>query len=222
MRTLQFIVGEYYHVYNRGVDKRDIFMDQVDLSRFYQSMHEFNTINPIGSLYENSFLHAQLGALGAKLVKFIVFCLNPNHYHFILSPVSEDGIQKFMQKLNAGYTMYFNQRYKRTGSLFQGTYKAKYIDSNEYLLHLSAYINLNDRAHKLGALGPKLSSWKEYIRVEQTTFCDKDIILGQFRNVKDYKEFAENSLIDIIEHKEGREELEDFLPEGLGALGAKS
>lgn len=77
------------------------------------------------------------------MVKFIAYCINPNHYHFILQQVSEKGIEKFMQRLGMGYAKYFNNRRKRSGTLFQGKFKARHIDSNEYLLHVSSYVNLN-------------------------------------------------------------------------------
>ncbi|MFC1623612.1 transposase, partial [Patescibacteria group bacterium] len=136
------------------------------------------------------------------------FCLNPNHYHFILMPLVENGVQKFMHKLGTGYTCHFNEKYKRSGSLFQGRYKAIHIESNEYLLHLGVYVNLNNRVHKIGksTLLWK-SSWNEYTGKSKTNFCKKDIILGQFRNVKDYIEFAESSLEGIIERKEDMKSL---------------
>jgi len=77
------------------------------------------------------------------LVEIIVYCLNPNHYHIILRQVSEGGVSKFMLKLSSGYSSYFNKKNKRSGSLFQGRFKAVHIDSNEYLLYLSAYVNKN-------------------------------------------------------------------------------
>src|SRR3989344_4775774 len=125
MRKVPFVNGEFYHVYNRGVDKRDIFSDQYDLDRFFQSMNEFNVVEPIGSIYENSFIRNSLGGLTPKLklVNVIAFCLNQNHYHFLLEQVIDKGIEKFMHKLSTGYTCYFNERNKRSGSLFQGNYK---------------------------------------------------------------------------------------------------
>src|SRR3989344_8639651 len=176
MRKVPFVNGEFYHVYNRGVDKRDIFSDQYDLDRFFQSMNEFNVVEPIGSIYENSFIRNSLGGLTPKLklVNVIAFCLNQNHYHFLLEQVIDKGIEKFMHKLSTGYTCYFNERNKRSGSLFQGTYKSKHIDSNEYLLYLSAYVNLNDQIHQLGGLTPKLmkSSWGEYTNTNSSQdFC---------------------------------------------------
>ncbi|MBI5742859.1 MAG: transposase [Candidatus Niyogibacteria bacterium] len=167
MRNTDFAVGEHYHIFNRGVDKRDIFSDRYDLERFFESMLAFNSVKPIGSIYENSRDKNKFGnsvPKSDKLVNFVCYCLNPNHYHFILEPLVENGVAKFMHKLGLGYTNYFNEKYKRTGSLFQGKYKAIHIDSNEYLLYLSAYINLNDKIHQLGNRVPKLirSSWEEY------------------------------------------------------------
>lgn len=204
-RKTPFVKGEYYHIYNRGVDKRNIFEVRNDLERFFKSMKEFNTIDPIGSIFEISLKKNQFGGSTPKLVEVISFCINPNHYHFILTPLIDNGIEKFMHKLGTGYTGYFNEKNKRSGALFQGKYKAKHIDTNEYLLHLSAYVNLNNKVHKLGSPTTKLwkSSWDEYVgRSKEKDFCNKDIILGQFKNIKDYKSFAENSLKEIIKNKE--------------------
>jgi len=143
-----FAKQEFYHIYNRGVDKRDIFMDSDDLYRFLKSMNDFNVQDPIGSIYEHSFKLGSPTPKLKKLVNFVAYCLNQNHYHFILEPLVDNGIQKFMHKLSTGYTNYFNEKYKRSGSLFQGGYKAIHINSNEYLLHASVYINLNYKIHK--------------------------------------------------------------------------
>ena len=216
MRKTRFVNGEIYHVYNRGTDKRIIFSDNEDVERFIQSMEEFNVIEPIGSIYENSFIlksnHVTvLKSQGKKekLVNFIAYCLNPNHYHFLLEQVADRGIEKFMQRLGNGYTKYFNNKNKRSGVLFQGKFKSVHIDSNEYLLHVSAYVNLNNRVHKLGHRMSKLeivksrSSWGEYMGDNKlgNGFCKKDIILGQFKNVDDYRNFAEHSLKFTLSHR---------------------
>lgn len=206
MRTTTFADGEFYHVYNRGTDKRDIFSDENDYARFFESMVEFNTLKPIGSIYEHSFQKKNqmvrreaslpIGSLASseeRLVSIVAYCLNTNHYHFILQQKSEKGVEKFMQRLGTGYTKYFNNKYERTGSLFQGTFKAIHIDSNPYLLHVSAYVNLNNRVHQLGSLASK-SSWVEYTQSGTVGICKKDDILGQFRKPEEYVDFAESSL----------------------------
>lgn len=208
IRKVPFVNNEYYHIFNRGVDKRELFKDYEDLKRFFQSMEEFNTVEPIGSIFENSFRKESPGLLGGpaskSLVNFICYCINPNHYHFILKQIINKGIEKFMQRLGTGYTKYFNHKYDRSGTLFQGKFKSVHVNSNEYLLHLSAYINLNDKVHKLENSAFKFvkSSWDEYTGKSQKSFCKKNIISGQFKNISSYKEFAENSLKSIKEKRE--------------------
>ena len=219
MRKIIFAEGEFYHIYNRGTDKRTIFLDDQDFARFLQSMIEFNTTNPIGSLYQNSFHKNknQLRSLASKsdtvsgedekLVEIIAYCLNPNHFHFVLRQISDRGIAQFMQRLGTGYTKYFNHKYERTGALFQGTFKAIHVDSNEYLLHVSAYVNLNYRVHQLRSLASKYrTSWGEYVgamhgKKKEGGMCDTDPILGQFREKQDYIQFAENSLKGTLERR---------------------
>src|SRR4051812_33091994 len=133
MRKTDLVTGEHYHIYNRGVDKRSIFEDRQDLERFYQSIKEFNSLEPIGSIFENSF---EKERNTKKLVDIVCYCLNHNHFHFILRQRSENGISEFMKRLG-GYTWYFNNRHKRSGALFQGVFKSSHIDSDEYLLHAS-------------------------------------------------------------------------------------
>jgi len=218
-RKQAFANGEFFHVYNRGVDKRIIFTDEYDIRRFFQSMIEFNAVDPIGSLYENSFnkLGSETPKFGKKLVNIIAYCLNPNHFHIILEQLIDGGISEFMKRLGGGFTNYFNNKYKRSGALFQGVFKDVHIDSNEYLLHVSAYVNLNDRVHKLGGETPKLvrsrSSWEEYTDPKIKGICEKEIILGQFKNMDEYKEFALSSLESIIKRKDELKDIDNFLLE---------
>lgn len=218
MRKNIFTNEELYHVYNRGVDKRVVFVDEYDIKRFFQSMVEFNVVDPIGSIYERSFLKlgGETPKLGKKLVNIIAYCLNPNHFHLILEQVVDGGISEFMKRLG-GYTSYFNNRYKRSGVLFQGVFKSVHINSNEYLLHVSSYVNLNDRVHKLGGETPKLvksmSSWEEYTNKKIKGICKKDIVLEQFESVGAYKRFALSSLETIIKRKEDMKDIADFLLE---------
>jgi len=210
-RKIKFVEREYYHIYNRGVDKRDVFSDKKDLQRFLQSIEEFNTKNPIGSLYENSFVkEKELGGRTSKLVKFIALCLNRNHYHFIITPIIENGIEKFMQRLGTGYTMYFNEKHKRNGALFQGKFKGKHIDSNEYLLRVSAYINLNNYSRN-GENKKELSfsSWEEYTQANHIKdICDKKIILEQFKSKEEYKKFSLEAWQDACAKKDELNNLE--------------
>src|SRR3989338_11360282 len=122
MNREPFSNSEYYHIYNRGVDKRMIFSDSYDVARFLKSMDLFNTVAPIGSLYLQTF-DKQPDPKRKKLVDIVAFCLYPNHYHIILRQRIDRGIPEFMKRLNGGYTLYFNIKTKRGGSLFQGAFK---------------------------------------------------------------------------------------------------
>lgn len=207
MRKVKFADGEYYHIFNRGVDKRDVFSQDSDLERFFKSMCEFNALEPLGGIYAASFRKddqlRNLVSKSKKLVSFVCYCLNPNHYHFILQQLTDRGIEKFMHRLGLGYTKYFNEKYARSGSLFQGTFKANHIDSDGYLLYASAYVNLNNKVHQMGNK-PFKSSWKEYVqKIENADFCDdKKIVLDQFADIAAYKTFAENALVVARERKE--------------------
>jgi len=224
MRKLSFANSEIYHVYNRGVDKRNLFKDQTDIQRFMQGMVEFNVLEPIGSIYEQSLKKKRKAVSdkpeSPKLVDFVCYCINPNHYHFLLMQCEDDGISKFMKRLGGGYSWYFNNRYKRNGALFQGPFKAIHVNSNEYLLHLSAYVNLNDRVHHLqfGDRVAKLgrSSWGEYTAAPSVGgnvagLCSTDVILGQFKNRKAYATFARAALKDILRGKKDRKLLDSTL-----------
>jgi putative transposase len=118
-----------------------------------------------------------------------------------------------MQKIGTGYVKYFNEKTHRTGSLFQGPFKSVHIDSNEYLLYLSAYVNLNDKIHKIeDSFG--FSSLHEYIQDNKDGMCEKSIILEQFSNKKyNYEEFLNKSLQQMIETKEGNKKMEKYLLE---------
>lgn len=227
MHKTPFVAGEFYHIYNRGVDKRNIFTNQEDLNRFIQSMIEFNVIEPIGSIYENSFIKNQLGNETSKLpteklINIIAHCLNPNHFHLILEAKEDNGISEFIKRLSGGYTKYFNNKYARSGSLFQGVFKSVHIDSNEYLLYASAYVNLNDEVHGIHQLGSEASklvrsSFGEYANMEEVgdgnELCKKDIILDQFKNRNEYVAFAKDTVKEIARRRKEDKDFEKLLLE---------
>lgn len=220
MRKTPFTVGEFYHIYNRGTDHRDIVKDVLDRGRFFQSVKEFNVLDAIGSIYEEQFRKNKLGTPTTKskkrLVNIIAYCLNQNHYHFILEELVENGIERFMQKLGGGYTRYFNVRHKRNGVLFQGKFKSVHITSDAYLLHLSAYVNLNDRVHKIPA-GISWTSWNEYMgKNKGEGMCSKDIILSRFRKkdeYNEYKEYAESAVKETVRRRDEDQEFSQLLLE---------
>ena len=219
MRKTQFELGNFYHIYNRGVDKRNIFENKEDFLRFYECIQYFNSLESTGGFYQetlskNKNYKGSTFIKSKRLVNFVAFCINQNHYHFILEPLVDNGIQKIMHRISTGYTMYFNQTHKRSGSLFQGRYKSVHIDTNEYLLHLSVYVNLNDRVHEgLNKNWMKelpFSSWNQYIGMKNIPFCNPSIVLEQFKNKEKYKIFAEQLLPIIVKRKKDEKDLNNI------------
>lgn len=209
-RKTPFVNNEYYHLYNRGVDKREVFSVNNDFLHFLDGLKEFNRLEPIGSLYENSFRKGKdipLGSKASKLVDIIAYCINPNHFHLILKQNLDRGIEKFMQRLGTSYTKYFNNKNKRTGSLFQDKFKSKHIDSNEYLLYLSAYVNLNNKIHDIPENKMSISSIKEY-QENIAGICTKNVILDQYNNNYEYITTINDSLQELTRQKVEKRELE--------------
>lgn len=144
--------NELFHVLNRGVDKRQIFMDEEDRFRFIHDLYEFNDKNPantVNFLFRDS-TSWDIGCPNVNrkkerelLVKIHAFAMMPNHYHLFLSPIAENGIPLFMKKLNMGYAKYFNEKNKRVGALFQGKYKSIRVSTDSHFLHLPFYIHFN-------------------------------------------------------------------------------
>ncbi|MFM2339598.1 MAG: hypothetical protein RLZZ360_234 [Candidatus Parcubacteria bacterium] len=143
-RLITLAPHEHFHVYNRGVDKRKIFLDGSDYRRFIELLYVANTTTSIDirSLRER---HTSLFDFdrGDTLVSIGAYCLMPNHFHILITSSVEGGITGFMSKISTGYSMYFNKRYDRSGALFQGRFKSQHADSDEYLKYLYAYIHLN-------------------------------------------------------------------------------
>lgn len=207
MRKISFEKGEFYHIFNRGTDKRDIFMDGFDYVRFLRSLKEFNQIEPVVSLYikdqlkKAGKLNVVVGPLqDEKLVEIVAFNLLPNHFHLILKQLKRGGISEFMKRVNGGYTRYFNHRHKRSGVLFQGKFKATHIDSNKKLMYLSAYVNGNHKVHGIKN-GGKFSSLKEYSGGKKL-LCNPKIVLRQLDSTKEYLRYMENTVKEINEIRE--------------------
>lgn len=141
MRKIRFVNGEFFHVYNRGVDKRKIFLDDGDCLRFLKELKFFNTESPswISTIDEKRLPTGPED----RIVDIVCYCLMPNHYHLLLRSRVENGITKFMRKLNTGYTVYFNIKHQRVGRLFENRFKAVHIDADLYFRHLTRYIHLN-------------------------------------------------------------------------------
>ena len=211
-RNIIFTNGEYYHVYNRGVDHRSITEDIFDSNRFVQCLDVFNDTELTGSLYALSFDPAR--KRGKKLVDIVAYCLNPNHFHLILKQRTKDAISKFIHRLAGGYSYYYNNKYHRSGSLWQGKFKAKHIAENSYLLHSVTYVNLNDKVHQLRGKATKLvrNGLEQYIS-GKPGLCSTESILGQFKSSKEYLDYANDALVGMLEKRPVYAELKAILAE---------
>jgi putative transposase len=220
MRKTELANEEYYHIYNRGVDKRDVFLDISDYERFLLSMNLLNDERDGLMLRWRDIKRAdprvqlldfqELNSRKNPAVEIVAYCLNPNHYHFILRQLRDNGIERFMQKLSTSYTNYFNVKCRRTGSLFQGRYKSVHINSNEYLLYLSAYVNMNNFIHGYSKKNDwPYSSLFDYLGQRKSDFINIDTVAKQFNNPKEYEKFAKNNALYMREKKE----LEKYLLE---------
>ena len=142
--------GEIYHVINRGIASQPIFFTKRDYQRACNTFFYYR--NRVLSKRYSYFLRESLEErqqilkdLNKKenfLVEIMAFCLMPNHFHFLLRQVVDDGIPKFLSKFTNSYTRYFNTKRKRNGPLFQGKFKAVRIEIDEQLLHVARYIHL--------------------------------------------------------------------------------
>lgn len=190
----------YFHAYNRGVEKRRIFEDSQDYQKFLYYLKIYLTPGDI--------LHQEDPLLRLNLVKsnlseevsLLCFCLMPNHFHMLLHQKTKDGITKFMRQITTAYSMYFNKRYDRVGPLFQGTFKAVPVETDEQLLHLSRFIHLNPVERGVSLKEFQWSSYLNYLKKKQADWVKTDLILGFFNNQNpnsSYENFVEKSDKDM-------------------------
>lgn len=219
MRKDPLITGMYYHIYNRGVDKRDIFMNKSDLERFVLSVKMFNTIKPIGSIKDK--LDADKGFPDVQrpetLISIVVYTFNPNHFHFVVKQEIDGGISEFFKRLLGGYTKYFNLINKRNGALFQGRFKSKLIDNDDYFLKIYPYAHMNNLMHDI----PKekshlvLSSLEEYDNNKFNIVAEKEAkeLIAFYGDNENFKKESMN-VIDMLRKERGLTSLleEDLLP----------
>jgi putative transposase len=144
IRKVNFTKGEYYHIYNRGNSKQAIFNDKDD---YYHFMNLLFMCNDTENLRTFNLLREEKDFLNYKQKKAIIsigsYCLMPNHFHILITEIEEGGISKFMQKLSTAYVMYYNQKYERTGGLFEGKFKSIHMEDNIQIKYLFSYIHLN-------------------------------------------------------------------------------
>lgn len=207
-------VGEYYHVLNRGVNKQIIFHDKKDWDRFiflimlFQSPINFTNISRLTEKFMENVQHPVLniqGVIDKRIVELVCFCVMPNHFHLILKEEVEGGIAQYMQRVLNAYAKYYNTKYQKSGHLFQGPYKSVHINTNEQLLHLSAYIHKNPielQIWKNKISSYYYSSYMDYIGENRWRgLLTINIIKDQFKNGKEYDDFVLSSSAKLLDEK---------------------
>jgi len=218
MGRVPFITGEIYHLYNHGVEDRWITEEPFESNRFERSLLAFNTVTPVGSLYELSF-QQEKNEEQEYLVDVIAYCLNPNHFHLLVKQRVDYGVGEFLRRVVGGYTLFYNERRKnRDGPLVKGRTKARRIETNEELLQMGAYVNLNDRVHQLGGRTSKLvrSSMPEYTGTRSSTICNPHILLSQFTSPKHYTRDANRLLKEVLHRRQRDKALASLTIEKVG------
>lgn len=208
----QYLENGYYHLYNRGVEKRIIFLDEQDYSVFLSYLKEYllpkneKELNErlsdetISSKEKEKVLSLLRLNNFSEEIYLLAYCLMPNHFHFFIKQKSLNSIDKFINSLCTRYTMYFNKKYKRVGSLYQGVYKAVLVENEQQFLHLSRYI------HKQAIKIDKPSSYSDYLDIRNTEWVRPEEILSYFSKNNQplsYENFVKQeddleTLIDLI------------------------
>lgn len=201
---------QYYHLYNRGVDKRIVFFDDTDRQRFFDAVRLARLSNSpklswlkkqikIGNI-SPADLKGLEENYGPPLLDIVAYSLMPNHFHFQVKELIENGVSKFFRKLGTSYVMYFNIRYERTGRLFGSQYKSVLIETDEQLIHLSRYIHtnpLNSSKINISLEQLKTNPWTslpDYLGIRKQSFCDPAEVMAFFNSPDDYWKFLKGNI----------------------------
>jgi putative transposase len=213
-----YIENSYYHIYNRGIEKKNIFLDKQDYGVFLSFIKSYvlpideqelrlNLVNPnVSSIERDRILKTLQRNNFSGEITLNAYCLMPNHFHLLIHQQTETAIDKFMNSLATRYTMYFNRKYLRVGPLYQSVYKAVLVTTDEQLLHLTRYIHKNPtylafQGVALEAI-PQPSSYPEYLGLRKTEWVHPEEILKYFSKTNphnSYKSFvAEEEIGELI------------------------
>lgn len=201
-RIHPLVTNEFYHIFNRGIDKRPTFTDAYECHRAMQILDYYRHVSPPLklsrflklSLLERDDIMRSLVKYSQKLVSIISFCLMPNHFHFLLRQNIDNGISKFIGLFENSFTRYFNTRHERVGPLFLDQFKSVRMETDEQLMHVSRYIHLNPYTSYVvkdvdSLIKYPYSSLPEYIGLNSGP-SDAKVILSFFKNKEQYKQFV--------------------------------
>lgn len=203
-RKVPLVTGEFYHVFNRGIDHRPTFTSVAEFKRavalvgFYHFGHlplKYSLLASWPKKRQDKFFEA-LADKKFCLVDILGYCLMTNHFHLLLKQTENGGISRFLSDFQNSYTRYFNLRHERVGPLFLDEFKAVRIETEEQLLHVSRYIHLNPYTGGVLSRLEELtdypwSSLDQYL-VDAAGWCETQTILALFKNRQEYRRFVFN------------------------------
>lgn len=194
--------GETYHVYNRSIAKETIFphkydyerfLKLVDFYRFSETGIRFSYYNRLEQKLKSKFLKSLYDS--PTQANILSFAIMSNHYHFLIQQTEDEGVKYLISKIQNGYAKYYNTRYERSGAVFQSPFKARWIEDEQQLFHVSRYIHLNPltsyilkESYELDHY--KYTSYPDYISDNSRKFVSNEMILSSFKNQNNYKDFC--------------------------------
>jgi len=190
--------NSYYHLYNRGVAKQPIFLDDHDYKMFLYYLKIYLSQPNLQGETLKVPPTRQLKNFYNRL-KLLAYCLIPNHFHLLIYQTEAEGINLFMRSFATKYAIYFNHKYNRVGTIFQGAYKAVLVKNEQQLIYLSKYIHRNalEILPTRSLLeGYKYSSYGNYLKLFQQDWVKPDDILDLFSTSKysdSYRSFVEET-----------------------------
>lgn len=199
-RGFEFANGFYYHIYNRAIDKKDIFSTRalklvfIETCQYYLSIERILRFSVYKKLVHKNFLPGK-DVYG----KVAAFCIMPNHFHILMRQIVKNGISNYMSLVLNSFTRYFNSKTNRVGDIFPTPFRAVEIKTKQQLLHVSRYIHLNPYTsrlvnNKIELFNYPYSSVTYYSNRKQTLFpfIYSDDIL-EHQNKKKYLNFIWNN-----------------------------
>ncbi|MFH1244406.1 MAG: transposase [bacterium] len=205
-----YVDDSYYHIYNRGVEKRTIFQDHDDYVAFLADLKFYLTPIPLHfkgvSLKvikeERTYIYypSQQPKNHTGRIELVAYCLMPNHFHLCIRQTDRMAISYFMRSLATKYSMYFNKKYKRVGKLFQGTYKAVLIHEEQQFLYLTKYIHRNPLELTTKLSEYPYSSYRNYLRIINQSWIHTDNVITYFSQTNpknSYRSFVEESVSEL-------------------------
>ena len=195
-------------MFNRAINKQTIFLDKIDYSRIISLLFLAQSSEPLYNIGRRAQIFLRKRELGLsksgiddilynRIVELVCFVVMPNHFHVLIKEIVEGGISLYLQKIEIAYTKYFNNKYHKSGYLFQGPYQSVHIENNEQLLHLSAYIHRNPRELERWRNKEDEYPWSSYQNFIQENKLGEllatEIITEQFKNKKEYDDFVKTS-----------------------------